>query len=326
MPFAPDPDIYGSAPVPWQSDTPIRIHFAVSDPHNHIHHFWFGVGLIFIIGLIGLLSRPLSRSITRPVMALHESAHRIAGGDLDHRADITTRDEIGDMGEAFNRMADSLGKMIKSGRDLLANVSHELRSPLARIRVAQELIQDRLKRRGDPEMDRYLAEMQREVEEMDLLVGKILQLSKRDITDTRTTNEEFDLAAMVKDQLGRMNSMFQARNVTVQADLPEQYLVKGDQDALGLAVSNVLDNMGRYAAEGGVAGVSLIRENDRAALRFFNTAPKLAKMICTACFNPFKGLPTRRAKAPAWDWPLPNERLRAVAGALTRKISTTASA
>jgi signal transduction histidine kinase len=290
MLFKPDPDIYGSAPIPWQSDTPVRIHFVVSDPHNHFRDFLFGLGLIFIVVLIGLLSLPLSRSISRPVMALHESAHRIADGDLDHRAKITTQDEIGEMGEAFNQMADSLSKMIKSGRDLLTNVSHELRSPLARIRVAQELIQDRLNQRGDREVDKYLSAMQREVEEMDLLVGKILLLSKRDITDTKNRNEEFDLAQMVKDQLARMDSLFQARNITVKADLPGRFALKGDRDALGLAISNVLDNMGRYADEKGVAGVSLVRENGRTALRFFNTCPKLSNDDLRRMFQPFQRL------------------------------------
>lgn len=296
LPFRSNLDFYGSAPIPWQSDEPLRIHFVLEDRHNHFHHFLFGLGLICIVVLVGLLSYPLSRSITRPVTELHESAHRIADGDLDHRADITTRDEIGDMGEAFNQMADSLSRMIKSGRDLLANVSHELRSPLARIRVAQELIQDRLKRNGDSEVDRYLDEMEREVEEMDLLVGKILLLSKRDLTDTRARREEFDLAAMVKDQLGRMNSMFQARNLTVQADLPAQCLLKGDRNALGLALSNVLDNMGRYAAEGGQAGVSLTRENERAVLRFFNTAPKLSDDDLRRMFQPFQRLSGARGQ------------------------------
>ncbi|MBU2548722.1 MAG: HAMP domain-containing protein [Proteobacteria bacterium] len=294
--FDPDVDVYGSASIPWPSGPPIRLHFTYEEPRSHAHHLVFGVGLVLIFVLVGALSIPLSRSITRPVTELHESAHRIAAGDLDHRAVVTTRDEIGDMGGAFNQMADSLSKMIKSGRDLLTNVSHELRSPLARIRVAQELIQDRLRQRGDAGVDRYLEEMEREVEEMDLLVGKILLLSKRDLTDTRPRPEEFDLAAMVKDQLDRMNSLFQARNLTVQADLPAQCLVKGDRDALGLAVSNVLDNMGRYANDGGVAGVSLARENDWTILRFFNTTPRLSEDELQRMFLPFQRLSKARGQ------------------------------
>jgi two-component system sensor histidine kinase CpxA len=101
------------------------------------HPEGFGLGLIIIGIVIALLVLPISRYITKRVKGLSDSASRIAEGDLSHRATVKGKDEIGELGRTFNRMAAKLERMIEGGKELTANVSHELRTPLARIRVAE---------------------------------------------------------------------------------------------------------------------------------------------------------------------------------------------
>ncbi|MDY6791005.1 MAG: HAMP domain-containing protein [Thermodesulfobacteriota bacterium] len=106
----------------------------------------FALGLAGIGMIIAVLIVPVSRLITKRIKRLGASANRIAAGDLSHRILVKGKDEIEELGHSFNRMADELEKMIKGGRELTANISHELRSPLARIRIAQELIRKKLAR------------------------------------------------------------------------------------------------------------------------------------------------------------------------------------
>ncbi|MCU0597558.1 MAG: HAMP domain-containing protein [Desulfobacterota bacterium] len=104
----------------------------------------FGLGLAIIGVVIALLVIPVSRLISKPINELRHSAQRIAEGDLSHRATVKRKDEIGQLGGAFNHMADRLEKMIRGSRELTAHISHELRTPLARIRIAEELLNEKL--------------------------------------------------------------------------------------------------------------------------------------------------------------------------------------
>ena len=104
----------------------------------------FALGLVIIGLFAALLILPVSRIITNRLKKLRQSALTIAEGNLSHRAHIRGKDEIGDLAQAFNRMADKLETMIRSGKELTANVSHELRTPLTRIRIAEEMVREKL--------------------------------------------------------------------------------------------------------------------------------------------------------------------------------------
>lgn len=100
--------------------------------------------LALICLLVALLAVAASRFIARPIKLLAGAALHIAAGELDHRVSVTSRDELGELGRSLNYMTDRLGQMVVASRELLAYVSHELRSPLARIVVATQLLADRL--------------------------------------------------------------------------------------------------------------------------------------------------------------------------------------
>ena len=150
----------------------------------------FAWGLFFIGLIIALLCIPVSRLITKPIKQLKQSVIKITQGDLGHRADIHSRDEIGELGLSFNQMTDQLERMIKGGRELTANVSHELRSPLARIRIAEEILREKCEQAGYKDALSYLSEIQEEIFELDRLIDRILYLSKLDVHEPRSEREQ----------------------------------------------------------------------------------------------------------------------------------------
>ena len=165
-------DIHASLPLNLPGGEPAELHLLTGPGRERRPEIFFPFGLALIGLVIALLVIPVSRLITRPLKGLTGSALRIAGGELDHRARVSTRDEIGELAKAFNLMTGRLEEMIQGARELLANVSHELRSPLARIRVASELVQDDLKRNDQARAVRHLAAMDQEIEHLDRLLGR----------------------------------------------------------------------------------------------------------------------------------------------------------
>ncbi len=138
------------------SGNTFTLHILFKRADWHVPGRQFALGLLGIGFVIALLVLPVSRRVTGPLKKLEQSAQRIAEGDLSHRAAVSGKDEIGQLSHAFNRMAGKVERMVRGGRELTANVSHELRSPLARIGVAAELMEERLNTIGDRTLNRYI--------------------------------------------------------------------------------------------------------------------------------------------------------------------------
>jgi signal transduction histidine kinase len=105
--------------------------------------------IAFVLIVVGVSSWFLARTLTRPLRALSRAAQDFGTGSLDARAGLASRDELGDVSRAFDEMAERVASLLRAERELLANVSHELRSPLARVRMALALAAE-----GNAEMAR----------------------------------------------------------------------------------------------------------------------------------------------------------------------------
>jgi signal transduction histidine kinase len=163
-----------------------------------------GVGLVLLI--VALAAAPLARRISKPVERLTEAARRLGGGDLGYRVPLDDRagaasrwrrharrraDELVDLTRAFNEMAERVQRLVLGQRELLANVSHELRSPLARIRVALAL----LPREGDNEA--RLWDMERDLAELERLIEDVLTTSRLDATGLPPNPAPIDVAGLL---------------------------------------------------------------------------------------------------------------------------------
>jgi two-component system sensor histidine kinase CpxA len=247
----------------------------------------FALGLISIGIVIALLVIPVSRLITERVKRLRASAIRIAEGDLSHRVMVKGKDEIGELGRSFNRMADELERMIRGGRELTANVSHELRSPLARIRIAEELLRERLERGDKKDLNRHLDDIREDIEELDHLIGSILLLSKLDIQETALKLEPLDLSDMINELLKRYEPAISHSGLRVMTVLSSDQSIFGDRNALKTALSNILDNAVKFTPEKGHVIIKMHSERDFLIISVTNSFEELSKEELTRVFEPF---------------------------------------
>ena len=255
----------------------------------------FALGLLIIGVIIAVLIIPVSRFITKPLKRLKRSALELAEGDLSSRAPVKSRDEIGDLAKSFNLMADTMEKMIQGHRELTANISHELRSPLARIRIAQELIGEKLRRSGGASVESELRDIGEDIEELDRLIGKILDLSKMDIRDDKLDVREIDLREITEDLLARFGTAFERSNLRVVHTINAAFIVRADKTALRTALSNIIDNAVKYTASGGSVTLDAFRQKGRVLIEVTNTHGKLSEEELTGIFEPFHRMDRTRS-------------------------------
>lgn len=247
----------------------------------------FALGLLGIGLVVALLIIPVSRLITDPVKRLEHSALQIAQGDLSHRADIRSRDEIGQLSRSFNRMADQLEKMIQGSRELTANISHELRSPLARIRMAEELLRERLERGKIEGWAKHLDDIREDIEELDHLIGRILMLSKLDLQERPANREWLNPADLIDELLDRFGPTIDRRGLAITKGLSVDFPIFGERDGLHTALSNILDNAVKFAPEEGNVIVEMKPGQDVLQVSITNTFQALPEDDLGKIFEPF---------------------------------------
>jgi two-component system sensor histidine kinase CpxA len=256
----------------------------------------FALGLVLIGLIVALLIIPVSRLITDRVKQLRQSALRIAEGDLSHRAAVKSKDEIGELAQAFNHMTDKLERMITSGKELIANVSHELRTPLTRIRIAEELLREKLEEGNVKEYERHLDDIREDISELDRLTGRILELSRLDIQESPLKFESLTPSDIINDLLERLRPVMDRKDLRIKTDLSSDTQVMGDREGLRLAFLNILDNAAKFTPPKGDIIVKMNSKQGFLEVSVTNSFEKLAKEDLTRIFDPFHR--TGRSKAP----------------------------
>jgi two-component system sensor histidine kinase CpxA len=243
---------------------------------------------LFIIGfIIAILIVPVSRLITKRVKQLRESALRIAEGDLSHRVGIRSRDEIGELASAFNLMTDKVESMLMSSKELNANVSHELRTPLARIRISEEMIRDKLKGGNITAITRHMDNISEDIDELDSLIGKILELSKLDLHESPLKLEPLDPAALMRDVIDRFKPLLENKGIKMETDLSASKKIYGDREALYTAFKNIMDNAAKFTHQYGTILVGMTEDDGCLKVRIQNPCERLKEEDLTKIFVPF---------------------------------------
>jgi two-component system sensor histidine kinase CpxA len=197
----------------------------------------------------------LARNLAAPLRRVREASDRLASGDLLARAGSMVRprrDEIGDLVRDFDAMAERLYLLVSSQKQLLSDISHELRSPLARLQVAVELA----RRKAGPDAEKHLNRIEAEGTRMNEMIGQILTLARAD-SDRPAVSEEIDLAEIVKSVV--TDTDYEARQTgrEVRVRNSQRAMVLGDAALLASAVENVVRNGSRYTPPGTSVDVSL---------------------------------------------------------------------
>ncbi|MCH8476908.1 MAG: HAMP domain-containing protein [Wenzhouxiangella sp.] len=253
-----------------------------------------GGGLLALAMLFsGLICLWLARSITRPIGALKQAGQALGDGELAARADraSTARgDELGDLARDFNRMADRLQVQIERQRQLLRDVSHELRSPLARLRVALTLAADSAS--ADKRAD-YLARMESDIERLDGLIDEILRYVRLK-DQPGLERQHFDLTDKLTDLAESARLEGSARGIVVKLEAPAQLIISGDAELLGRALENVLRNALRHSPAGGEVELLAEATDAQVSIHVLDRGPGVPPERLEDIFEPFMRLTEAR--------------------------------
>jgi len=229
----------------------------------------------------------ISRFLTKPLFKLGEAAAQIAEGRLETRVDPSLcrrRDEIADLARNFDRMAERIETLIMGERRLLADISHELRSPLARLTVALGLV-----KQGPPEeAAENLERIGSEARRLDTLIGQLLTLTRIDSGVDRGSAVAFDFANLVQEVANDGDFEARARNRSVTVVGADACTVRGYEELLRSAVENVVRNAIRHTPEGTAVEISLNAEGARAVLRVRDHGPGVPQNLLAEIFQPFR--------------------------------------
>jgi len=279
--------VYASAPLKADTLSGMNLNIIFNEAFEPQQKYSFALGLIIIGAVVALLVIPVSRIITERIKAVRESALRFADGDLSRRVKVKTGDEIGELGLAFNQMAERLERMILGGRELTANVSHELRTPLTRIRIAEELLREELDKEDFRGFRRHLDSIREDIEELDALIGRILELSKLDIHETAFKYEKLDISDLLNEMLERIESIKIRKKLLVDVKMPPGIIISGDRESLSTAFSNIFDNAAKFSPEKGEISITFNGDRDAIRISITNTFEEMPEEDLARIFEPF---------------------------------------
>jgi signal transduction histidine kinase len=244
----------------------------------HNMPFWVrGLMMVLIFGLVSLL---LARMLTRQVHPLRKAAQRMAEGDLSVRIELKGRDEISALGADFNLMAERLNDLLQSQRQLVRDVSHELRSPLARLRVALELAERADDRR------KALARIEKEADELERLITELLSLARLESGQTGLERHNLRLDELIAKVVTDANFEVQIEDKKVTLAADEVSLI-GDGVLLRSAVENVIRNALRHTPSGSEVRVTLTREPQANMIRVRDQGPGVEESQLQKIFDSF---------------------------------------
>ncbi|MFJ5430465.1 ATP-binding protein [Pectobacterium actinidiae] len=242
--------------------------------------------LVIIAGIGGLLfSSVLAWSLARPLNQIRASFDQVAQGDLNVRllpVMHKRHDEISDVARDFDSMVERLDSLASAREQLLHDVSHELRSPLARLQLAIGLI-----RQNPNNIDNSLQRIEREALLMDKMIGELLTLSRTEHSGIEEAY--FDLLGLVTAVVNDARYEAQVTNVEIllAADEDEDYTIKGNAELMRRAVDNVMRNALRFSAPEQQVAVSLIGNEHEWMIQVADQGPGVEKSKLSSIFDPF---------------------------------------
>ena len=247
-----------------------------------------GVGLAVILLLLFVAvsagAWPVVNRLTRRLQALKLGVEQFGAGALHRRVEVSGRDEVAAVAESFNQAASRIETLVRSHQSLLANASHELRSPLARMRMAVAMLDS-----AAPAQQQGLRrEIDTNIAELDSLVEEVLLASRLDGIKTEAALESVDLLGVVAEEAARVGAVLAGAPLAA-------FSVRGDERLLRRALRNLLENARRYGGDDVAIGLS--REGASAQVRVCDRGPGVPEALRERIFEPFYRLPGHAEKA-----------------------------
>ncbi len=242
-----------------------------------------GAGLAALLVVLFLAvaagAYPVVRRLTRRLEGLKQGVQRFGEGALGQRVDAAGRDEVAALAASFNQAAERIELLVHSHKSLLANASHELRSPLARMKMALSLMDDRAT--DAAQRERLATELRTNIGELDALVEEVLLASRLDAQAAVFTPQPVDVIALAAEEAAQVGAELQA--------VDAQLRVPGDERLLRRALRNLLENAKRYG--GGEITLHAARAASCIELRVCDRGAGVPDALRERIFEPFFRLP-----------------------------------
>jgi two-component system sensor histidine kinase CpxA len=234
-----------------------------------------------ILGAVALLCWFLAMTIVSPLRMLKRTVDRFGAGDLTVRVNSRRRDEIGELSQAFDRMAERIGTLLSAERRLLQDISHELRTPLARLSFAAELVRTA----DDPEA--AVARLKKEIRRLGDLLSTVLQVTRAEGDPQAAVFEDLRLDELLAEVVEDCRVEADARGCAVALECTQDAPIGGDRELLRRALENVIRNAIRYAPAESTVKVELTAAADTARISVRDYGPGVPQDALTKIFQPF---------------------------------------
>ncbi|MCU1298778.1 MAG: Histidine kinase [Acidobacteriaceae bacterium] len=258
-----------------------------------------GLGILMAVISSGLVCFILARFLTSPIVRLRAATQKLAAGDLTARAGVHSsrgHDEMAELVRDFDRMAERLESLVNAQSRLLKDISHELRSPLARLNVALELA----RQRTGPEAESALERIERESTRLNELVGRLLTIARLESGSDSLRKAPVALEELVREIAKDAAFEAQARRCRVDCVIAGDGIVIGDAGLLHSAIENVVRNATRYTEEGSAVQVRLEQiqgaKGPEAVVRVTDSGPGVPEEALTKLFLPFYRIDDARGR------------------------------
>ncbi len=256
------------------------------------------LGLLIVILTTAFLGLLVFRLLTHRLRNVTNTVVAFEHGQLDERVKIQSDDELGKLASSFNQMADTLvanmdeiKQVDRLRRELIANVSHDLRSPLASIQGYLETIQlkEENKSLSDEDRSKYYDIVLRNTKKLGKLISELFELSKLDAKNVQPDLEPVSIAELAQDVVLRFQPQAKSKDIVLEAQLPDEplRLVNADIALMERAISNLIDNAIKNTPKGGLVKLSPVNDGDKVIVQITDTGVGISEDQIARIFDRF---------------------------------------
>jgi two-component system sensor histidine kinase CpxA len=236
---------------------------------------------LLVLAVVGVLYWLAAANIASPLRRLAAVVDRIGRGDLAARAETSSKDEVGNLGRSVNAMAERIQTLLMAERQLLQDVSHELRSPLARLTFEAELV------RKTSDRDAAAARLRHEIDRLSELVGGLIEMARAEGDPGSVDMEIVCISELLQSVAGDCAVEAAARGCTISAAPLEAVDILGNGELLRRAIENIVRNAIRYSPAGATVEAGLRRDGQHLVISVRDHGPGIPEDLIPRIFDPF---------------------------------------
>ena len=254
-----------------------------------ILYFLIVAGVVLVIALV------FSRVITKPILTLTRGIQRMGRGDFSARVAVKGSGELKRLAETFNTMSEKLEALDKSRNQFVSNASHELKTPLATMKILLESLI------YQPEMDaelrnEFMTDINKEIDRLSLIISDLLTLTQMDTKSMKLNRQNIRLSDLVRDTVHRLTPMAQRRQQTIQTDIQDDGEMYADGPKLSQVVYNLAENAVKYTQPGGHIQIRLFKTGKEVTVTVSDNGPGIPKDDLPHIFDRFYRVDKARSR------------------------------